>query len=225
MRLTRSLWRTRLWRPQRPGPSEDADPEVRHSQWHFLYSGHKGLQHLIVDFNPVSLHTPLVFGFPFSSSLHPVQHTCFSSHHQPAVHLPRFPIQCCPTLHTPALAPCVCFCLCAIFFFFPTLSAHQSAGQLLPAATLLHSSLLTQASLQHSSQPLWTPCSLTDIHQNLYCTCIQDTCEKISACLFWGIFDSVSVLLLVTATKQEEQVGCRTGLTDRWNKYLSHYNK
>ena len=124
MRLTRSLWRTRLWRPQRPGPSEDADPEVRHSQWHFLYSGHKGLQHLIVDFNPVSLHTPLVFGFPFSSSLHPVQHTCFSSHHQPAVHLPRFPIQCCPTLHTPALAPCVCFCLCAIFFFFPyTLSS------------------------------------------------------------------------------------------------------
>ena len=30
-RLTRSLQRTRLQRPQRPGPSKDADPELRHS--------------------------------------------------------------------------------------------------------------------------------------------------------------------------------------------------
>ena len=29
--LTRSLQRTRLRRPQRPGPSKDADPELRHS--------------------------------------------------------------------------------------------------------------------------------------------------------------------------------------------------
>ena len=29
--VTRSLWRTRLQRPQRPSPSEDADPELTHS--------------------------------------------------------------------------------------------------------------------------------------------------------------------------------------------------
>ena len=32
-RLTRSLWRTRLRRPQRPSPSKDADPELRHSTY------------------------------------------------------------------------------------------------------------------------------------------------------------------------------------------------
>ena len=31
--LTRSLWRTRLRRPQRPRPSKDADPELRHSMY------------------------------------------------------------------------------------------------------------------------------------------------------------------------------------------------
>ena len=31
--LTRSLWRTHLRRPQRPSPSKDADPKLRHSNW------------------------------------------------------------------------------------------------------------------------------------------------------------------------------------------------